>query len=75
MWVRLVYNDALTYNPSTGSGGVRAAWRHRAFGNSQLNRAMLGYANHLEHLKSNETPAFDKCSMADYSVAAAFTAI
>lgn len=74
-WVRLVYNDALTYDPATGNGGVRAAWRHRAFGNSPLNKALLGYANHLENLKANETMTFDKCSIADYSVGAAFTAI
>jgi hypothetical protein len=74
-WVRLVYNDALTYDPSTGTGGVRAAWRHRQFGNSPLNKALLGYANHLEHLKANESVPFDKCSMADYSVGAAFTTI
>ena len=74
-WVRLVYNDALTYNPQTGSGGVKAAWRHRQFGNSPLNKALLGYANHLENLKANESVPFDKCSLADYSVGAAFSTI
>jgi hypothetical protein len=46
-WVRLVYNDALTYDPATGHGGVKSAWRYRQFGNSPLNKAMFGYANHL----------------------------
>ena len=74
-WVRLVYNDALTYDPNTGKGGVRANWKMRSFGNSPLNKSMYGYMNYLEHLKANESATFDKCSLADYSVAAAFTAI
>ena len=33
-WVKLAYNDALTYDPATGKGGVQASWRFRLFARS-----------------------------------------
>lgn len=74
-WVRLAYNDALTYDPSTGKGGVKASWRFREIGRAAHNRPLLGLAVELQNLKANEELPFDKLSMADYSVAAAFTTI
>ena len=68
-WVRLAYYDAL----STGS--VQASWRFREIGRNPDNRPMLGLAQELEHLKANEEVPFDKLSMADYAVAAAYTTI
>ena len=29
MWVRLAYNDAMTYDAASGTGGVKAAWKFR----------------------------------------------
>ena len=26
-WVRIAYNDALTFDPASNSGGVRGSWR------------------------------------------------
>ena len=74
-WVRLVYNDALTFDPASGKGGVRGSWRFSQFARSQHNRPLLGYATYLQNLKDNDTLVFDKVSYADYSVAAAFTTI
>ena len=74
-WVRLAYNDALTYDPSTGKGGVKASWRFREIGRAPQNRALLGLAVELQNMKANEELPFDKLSMADYTVAAAMTTI
>lgn len=74
-WVRLAYNDALTYDPSTGKGGVKASWRFREYSKAPQNKALLGLAVELQQLKANEEVPFDKLSMADYAVAAAFTTI
>lgn len=74
-WVRLAYNDALTYDPSTGKGGVKASWRFREFARSPQNKALLGLAVELQNLKANGEVPFDKLSNADFAVAAAFTTI
>jgi hypothetical protein len=74
-WVRLAYNDALTYNHSTQQGGVKASWRFRQFARAPINKEMQMFAVFLQHLKENETLPFDKLSNADFAVAAAFTAI
>ena len=29
MWVRLAYNDAMTFDAASGTGGVKAAWKFR----------------------------------------------
>lgn len=74
-WVRLAYNDALTYDPISGKGGVKASWRFREYSKAPQNKALLGLAVELQQLKANEEVPFDKLSMADYAVAAAFTTI
>jgi len=74
-WVKLAYNDALTFNHSTQQGGVKASWRFRQIARAPVNRDMQAFAVYLQHLKDNENIAFDKLSYADYTVAAAFTAI
>ncbi len=30
-WLRIAYNDALTYDPITKKGGLKASWRFREF--------------------------------------------
>lgn len=75
MWVRLAYNDALTFNPQNGKGGVKASWRFREFAKDPLNKDMQHFAVYLQNLKANESVPFDKLSFADYAVAAAFTTI
>jgi hypothetical protein len=46
-WVKLAYNDALTYDPATGKGGVRASWRFREIARAPQNKAMLALAVEL----------------------------
>ena len=74
-YVRLVYNDALTYNPATGTGGVKASWKFRQFARSPQNMDLQAYAIRLVEMKNNEELPFDKLSYSDYAVAAAFTTI
>jgi catalase (peroxidase I) len=75
MWVRLVYNDALTFNAANGQGGVKASWRFREFARDPLNKDMQHFAVFLQNMKAQEGVPFDKLSLADYAVAAAFTTI
>ena len=72
-WVRLMYNDALTHQ--NGAGGVRASWRFRQFQRASHNKALMPIAIHLENIKTNEAAIFDKLSLSDFTVAAAYTTI
>ena len=74
-WVRLVYNDALTFDASNGSGGVKAWWRFSQFARSPANHQLQAFAVHLQNMKDRESHIFDKLSYADYAVASAYTAI
>ena len=73
--MRLAYNDALTYDAATGTGGVKASWKFREFAKAPQNKAMQGLVVELDHLKASEESVFDKLSHADFAVAAAYTTI
>ena len=53
-WIKLVYNDALTYNPATGAGGVKASWRFREFSRLPQNKPLYALALELESLKAKQ---------------------
>jgi hypothetical protein len=72
-WVRLAYNDALTFNGT--KGGVNGSWRFSQYARAPQNRQMQGFSAFIHTLKENEKITFDKLSYSDFSVAAAFTAI
>jgi len=74
-WVKIAYNDALTFNPSNQQGGVKASWRFREFSRQPHNRELQGLAVYLQNMKDNESKPFDKLSYSDYMVAAAFSTI
>ena len=48
-WVRLAYNDALTYDGS--NGGVKASWRFNPYIKAGHNKEMIAFANHLQIMK------------------------
>ena len=39
-WIRLVYNDALTFTPGSAQGGIRANWLYSDHARAPHNRAL-----------------------------------
>ena len=74
-WVRLAYFDALTWAPGAQGGAVKAAWRFQEYARTPQTKPLMALAYELQYMKDNEGPMFDKLSIADYTVAAAYTTI
>lgn len=74
-YLRVVYNDALTYNPQTKEGGYKAHFKYPQIARATQNKEMQGFINELIYLKSQEDIVLDKLSISDYFAAAAYIAI
>ena len=72
----VVYNDALTYDAKSGTGGVKAHYKFNKFARLPQNKLYQGLIQELIYKKDYEEDiVLDKLSHADYFVAASFVAI
>ena len=70
--MRVVYNDALTFDPATKKGGLKANFRYRSVARAPQNKNLQLLTNELIYMKENEDIVLDKLSFADYFTSAAF---
>lgn len=74
-YLRIVYNDALTFDPSTKKGGLKANFRFRTVARSPQNKHLQLLTQELIYMKDNEDIVLDKLSYSDYFASAAFFVI
>lgn len=71
-YLRLLYNDALTYDAHTKKGGVKASLNFKNIARAPQNRDLQLLFNELAYLKkSEEDIVLDKVSVSDYITSAA----
>ncbi|CDW89112.1 cytosolic ascorbate peroxidase [Stylonychia lemnae] len=71
-YVRLIYNDALTFDPVTKRGGLRANFRYPSVARNHHNRRLQLLASELEYLKNAVCdPELDPMSVSDWVTSAA----
>ena len=71
-YLRIVYNDALTYDPSSKKGGLKANFRFRNIARASQNKDLQLLTQELIYMKDNEDIVLDKLSYSDYFASAAF---
>ena len=75
-YVRIVYNDALTYDEKSNTGGLRANFMNAQVARAPINTKLQGLIQELAHRKANvEDVCYDKISMADYVQGAAMVTL
>ena len=66
-YLRIVYNDALTYDPATKKGGLRANFQHSRVARAPQNRDYQLLMHELAYLKEDQVDiTLDKVSVSDY---------
>ena len=71
-YLRIVYNDALTYDPATKKGGLKANFRFRSVARAPQNTDLQLLTQELIYMKDQEDIVLDKLSLSDYFTSAAF---
>lgn len=71
-YLRIVYNDALTFDPATKKGGLKANFRFRSVARAPQNKSLQLLTQELIYMKDNEDIVLDKLSISDYFAQAAF---
>ncbi len=72
-YLRIVYNDALTFDPSTNKGGLKANFIFRNVARAPQNKHLQLLTQELIYLKKcKEDIVVDQLSMSDYFAAQAF---
>lgn len=75
-YIKIVYNDALTFDPATKRGGNKAGYKFRTFARSSQNKHLQHLVNELTYQKQfEEDIVIDKMSLSDYFTSAAFFVI
>lgn len=75
-YIKIVYNDALTFDPKSKKGGLKANFQFRQNARSPQNKDLQLLTQELIYRKKFETDiVFDKLSLADYFASAAFFVI
>ena len=75
-YVRIVYNDALTYDPVTKRGGLRGNWRFSQIARATQNKHLQLLISELQYLKIEENDiVLDKLSNTDFITNAALLVI
>eukprot|EP00347_Sterkiella_histriomuscorum_P007029 403350518 len=70
-YLRIIYNDALTYDPKTQTGGLKCNYKNSSVARAPQNRHLQLLMNELQTLKSHqEDIVLDNLSDADYLAAA-----
>ena len=72
-YLRIVYNDALTYDPSTKKGGNRANYVFRTVARAPQNKDLQLLTQELIYMKQHEEDiVVDQLSVSDYITSAAY---
>ena len=72
-YLRIVYNDALTFDPSTKKGGLKANFVFRNVARAPQNKHLQLLTQELIYLKQyKEDIVVDQLSLSDYFAAQAF---
>lgn len=75
-YVKIVYNDALTFDHKTSKGGLKANFQFRQNARAPQNKSLQLLTQELIYRKKFETDiVFDKLSLGDYFATAAFLVI
>ncbi|TNV76309.1 hypothetical protein FGO68_gene12209 [Halteria grandinella] len=75
-YLKIVYNDALTFDPATKRGGNKAGYKFRTLARAPQNKHLQHLVNELAYAKQfEEDIVIDKLSLSDYFTSAAFFVI